>query len=102
MNMQAMMREAQKLQKELTKAQEELEKTEYIGSSSLVKVKINGNKELTSISIDSDNSLEKEDIEMLEDMILVAHNDAANQVDKVTEEKMGAFTKGMPKIPGLF
>lgn len=39
---------------------------------------------------------------MLEDMIVVAMNDAINEIDKVTEEKMGAYTKGMPNIPGLF
>ena len=39
---------------------------------------------------------------MLEDMIVVAHNDAVKKVDEVTEEKMGAYTKGLPKIPGLF
>ena len=39
---------------------------------------------------------------MLEDMIVVAHNEAIEKIDKITEEKMGAYTKGLPNIPGLF
>ena len=61
-------------------------------------VKGNGKKEITSVKIDA-TTLDKEDIEMLEDIILVAVNDINKQVDKVTEQKMGKFTQGMP---GLF
>ena len=70
----------------------------FEGKSSLVTVVLNGKKELLSVNIDAE-SLDKEDIEMLQDMIMVAINDAMKQVDKVVEEKMGAYTKGMP---GLF
>ena len=101
MNPQAMMKQMQKLQKDMLKTQEEINNSEFTGTSSLVTVVLDGQKKLKSVKINADE-LDKDDIEMLEDMILVAHNDAANQVDKVTEEKMGAFTKGMPKIPGLF
>jgi hypothetical protein len=95
MNMQAMMREAQKLQKELMKAQEELESSTYEGHSSLVTVKINGNKELVSINIDKDNSLEKDDIEMLEDMIMVAINDAVKKADADKQQKLGKYGSGL-------
>ena len=95
MNMQAMMREAQKLQKELLKTQEELEKTEYEASSSLVKVKINGNKELVSIDIDKENPLDKEDIEMLEDMIMVAFNEAIKKADQDKNAKLGKYGSGL-------
>ena len=98
MNMQAMMKQAQQLQQKMLKTQEEINNTEFEGKASLVTVIMMGNKELKSVKINSD-SMDKDDIEALEDMILVAINDAMNQINKVTEEKMGAYTKG---IPGLF
>ncbi len=101
MNMQSMMKQVQKLQKDMTKTQEEINNTEFTGKSSLVTVVMNGQKKLKSVKISAEE-LEKDDIEMLEDMIVVAINDAINEIDKVTEEKMGAYTKGMPNIPGLF
>ena len=101
MNMQAMMKQVQKLQKDMTKTQEEINNTEFEGKNSLVTVVMYGTKKLKSVKVDAEE-LDKDDIEMLQDMIVVALNDAINQIDKVTEEKMGAFTKGMPNIPGLF
>ncbi len=101
MNMQAMMKQVQKLQRDMTKAQEELNNKEFTGKSSLVTVVMNGKKEVKSVKIDAED-LAKDDIEVLEDMIVVALNDATKQIDKETEETMGAFTKGMPNIPGLF
>lgn len=98
MNMQAMMKQAQQLQQKMLKTQEEINNTEFEGKASLVTVTMMGNKELKSVKINSD-SMDKDDIEALEDMILVAINDAMNQINKVTEEKMGAYTKG---LPGLF
>ena len=98
MNMQAMLKQVQKMQKDMTKAQEEINKPEFEGKSSFVTVVMTGDKKMKSVKIDAE-SMDKEDIEMLEDMILVAVNDAINQIDKVTEEKMGKYTKG---IPGLF
>ena len=98
MNMQAMMKQAQQLQQKMLKTQEEINNTEFEGKGSLVTVTMMGNKELKSVKINSDG-IEKDDIEALEDMILIAINDAMNKINKVTEEKMGAYTKG---IPGLF
>ena len=99
MNMQAMLKQAQKMQKGIMESQKEIEAMEFEGKSSIVTIKMNGKKELKSVKIDSD-SLDKEEIEMLEDMIMIAINDAMKQVDKITEEKMGAYTKGLPA--GLF
>jgi len=96
--MQAMMKQAQKLQKDMMETQKKIDAMTFEGKSSLVTVVLNGKKELLSVNIDAE-SLDKEDIEMLQDMIMVAINDAMKQVDKVVEEKMGAYTKGMP---GLF
>ena len=99
MNMQAMLRQAQNLQKEMMKSQEEINNTVFNSENGLVKVAMKGNKKLEKVEILKENSLDKEDIEMLEDMILVAINDVINQIEKKTEEKMGKYTKG---IPGLF
>ena len=79
MNMQALMQQAQRMQKDLMKKKDEL-----------VEVVFNGNKELISINIKKDHSLEVEDIEILEDMIKIAVKDALNKVDKEINEKMGA------------
>ena len=98
MNIQAMMKQAQKLQKDMMSAKEEIEKNTYIGKSSLVTVEIMGNKKIKKIKINSEE-LELDDVEILEDMIVTAINDAMKQIDKETEQKMGKFTNGMP---GLF
>ena len=101
MNMQAMMKQVQKLQKDMTKTQEEINNTVFTGKSEMVTVTMDGTKKIKSVKITIDE-IEKDDIEILEDMITIAFNDAIKQIDTVTEEKMGAFTKGMPNIPGLF
>ena len=98
MNMQAMLKQAQKLQKEMLETQNEINEKEFTGKSSIVTVKMNGEKKLLNVKIESDQ-LEKDDIELLEDMIVVAINDAIDQINKETENKMGKYTKGMP---GLF
>lgn len=98
MNIQALMKQAQNMQKDMMKAKDEVDKTEFIGESSLVKVIVNGKKEVISVEISKDNTLEKDDIEMLEDMLLIALNSAFSKVDKMTEDKMGKFSN----MPGLF
>lgn len=98
MNIQAMMKQAQKMQKDMLATKEEIDKMIFEGKSSFVTVQVNGKKELLNISIDSD-SMDKDDLEMLQDMIVVAVNDAMKKVDVETENKMGKFTQGMP---GLF
>lgn len=98
MNLQAMMKQAQKMQKDMLNTKEEINKMVFTGESSFVKVEVNGNKELLSVKIDSE-SMDKEDIELLQDMLVVAVNDAMKKVDSETEKKMGKYTQGMP---GLF
>ena len=96
MNIQNLMREAQKMQKDLQKTQKELENTEYEGSSSLVKIVLNGNKEMRSISIDRGAEIsDSDDLEMLEDMIMVAYNDASSKVDSDKEKKLGKYGSGL-------
>ncbi len=91
MNIQNLMREAQKMQKDLMKTQEELNKTEYTGESSIVSVVVDGNKKLKSIKINIDDDITKDDVEMLEDMILVAVNDAIKKADADKEKKMSKY-----------
>ena len=95
MNIQSLMREAQKMQKNLQKTQEELTNTKYEGVSSLVTIVLDGNKNIVSVKINSEDTLEKEDIEMLEDMILVAFKDAAKKVDADKEKKLGKYGQGL-------
>lgn len=98
MNIQAMMKQAQKLQKEMMSSKEQIDNTEFEGKSSFVTVKLKGTKKIVSIKIDSE-SIEKDEIEMLEDMIIVAINDAMKKIDAEIENKMGKYTQGMP---GMF
>ena len=98
MNIQAMMKQAQALQKDMMKAKKEIDEKKFVGESSLVKITLLGTKEVKSVKIDSSSDLEKDDIEMLEDMIMVAFNDATKKIDEETEKKMGKFAN----IPGLF
>lgn len=98
MNIQAMMKQAQKLQKEMMEEKDKIDHKEFTGSSSLVNIVMTGAKKVQKVNI-SLEQIEKEDIEALEDMIMVAFNDAIQQIDKETEEKMSKYTQGMP---GLF
>ena len=97
MNTQAMMKQAQALQRDMLKAKEEIDSTEFVGESSLVKVTMLGSKEAVSVEINAE-SLDSDDIEALQDMIVLAINDANKKIDKATEDKMGKFGN----IPGLF
>lgn len=98
MNIQAMMKQAQKLQKDMMNAKKEIDETEFECTKSFVTVKAMGNKKIKSIKIDME-SISKDEVEMVEDLILVAVNELMDKIDKETEKKMGKYTQGMP---GLF
>ena len=98
MNMQAMLKQAQALQKDMLKVKDEIDSSEFVGESSLVKVTLKGTKEAVKVEIKLDEDFEKEDLEALEDMIVLAINDANKKIDAMTEKKMGKFGN----IPGLF
>ena len=97
MNMQAIMKQAQAMQKDMMKIKDEIDKTEFTGESSFVSVKVNGKKEVLEVNVNSEEIL-KDDIEILQDMIVVATNQAMKKVDDLTEQKMGKYSN----IPGLF
>lgn len=90
MNMQAMMQQAQKIQRDMLKAKDEVEGKTFTSKQSLVEVVMKGNKEVLSVKIEAEN-LDKEDIEMLEDMIVLAVNENIKQIDKEMENKLGKF-----------
>ncbi len=92
MNMQAIMMQAKKMQKDIENAQKELENSVYEGTSQLVSVKINGKHELISVKINSEE-IDKDDIEMLEDMFLVAVNEANKNLEDDKQVKLGKYGK---------
>nr|AHF24888.1 DNA-binding protein, YbaB/EbfC family [uncultured bacterium Contig21] len=99
-NMQQLMRQAQKMQQQLQEAQEHLEEAEYEAASGggMVTVKLSGRRELTSITIDP-QVVDPDDIEMLQDLILAAVNEALRKGEEAREAAMSRMAPGMG---GLF
>lgn len=95
------MQQAQKMQEDLKKAQDELAAMEIIGESGggLVKVLMTGKREVRKITID--DSLVGDDKDMLEDLVAAAVNDAVHKVGKMKKEKMADVTAGLPIPPGF-
>ena len=98
MNLQALMKQAQSIQKDMMKAKNEIDNTVFDGENGFVKVQAKGTKEVINIEI-SPSEFDADDLEVLQDMIMIAINDAFKKVDKITEEKLGKFTSAMP---GMF
>ena len=98
MNIQAMMKQAQKLQKDMMEAKREIDETVFESTKSFVTIKAKGNKKIESIKIDIEE-IGKDEIEVVEDLILVTLNELMDKIDAETEQKMGKYTQGMP---GLF
>ncbi len=101
MNINDLMKQAQVAQRQMEKIQEELKNTIYEASSGggAVKVKVNGDQEVLEVNIDK-GAFEPADIEMLQDMVLVALNDAIRQSKDDAKAKLMAVTGGM-SIPGF-
>ena len=92
MNINMLMQQAKKMQNDMEKAKEEVSKKTFTAKQPLV----NGDTEITKINISKD--IEKEDIEVLEDMILIATNEAISAAKKEMEEKLGKIGQGLPNI----
>ena len=92
MNFAQMQKQAMKLQEQLREAQEEIENTEFETTmyDGLVTVRMTGKKKVTAVVLDP-KVVDPDDVEMLEDMIVAALNEAYEEADKFYEEKMGAF-----------
>lgn len=100
MDIQKLMEQAQKMQSELTKIEEELNEKIYVGKSSdNVVVKISGRGEVQEVKI-AEELMNPDDREMLQDMLLIAFNDAMEQSFKEKEQKLGNATNGL-NIPGF-
>ncbi|HPZ23301.1 MAG TPA: YbaB/EbfC family nucleoid-associated protein [Bacilli bacterium] len=92
MNMQAMLAQAQRMQKDIQNKQKQIYDTEYTGESQMVTVVMMGNKKVKSIKLKV-NQVENDDIEILEDMIKIAFDDAINKIDKDVDTKLGSYGK---------
>ena len=101
-NMNNMIKQAQKMQQNMLKMQEEMEQSEFEASAGggAVTVKMSGKKELLSVSIKPE-AVDPDDVELLEDLVLTAVNDVIKKVDESSVAKMSSITGGM-NIPGLF
>lgn len=93
--MQRILQEAQKMQAQIQKEQKELEGTIYEGNSSIVSVKMNGKYQVVEVKVNLDEAIDASDKEMLEDMILLAVNDATKKIAQDKEKKMGKFGQGL-------
>ncbi|MGI6002490.1 MAG: YbaB/EbfC family nucleoid-associated protein [Lachnospiraceae bacterium] len=95
-NMNNLMKQAQRMQKQMEDAQKQLEEQQFEASAGggAVKVRVSGKKELLEVMIDPE-AVDPDDVEMLQDMIVAAVNEAFSQVDKVTQESMAKMTGGL-------
>ncbi|PLR89848.1 YbaB/EbfC family nucleoid-associated protein [Bacillus sp. T33-2] len=101
-NMQNMMKQMQKMQKQMQQAQEDLgeQKLEGTAGGGMVTVVVTGHKEIVEVNIKQE-VVDPDDVEMLQDLVLAATNDALKKADELTNKTMGQFTKGM-NLPGMF
>ena len=101
-NMNNLMKQAQKLQRDMEQAQKELESKEFeasVGGGAVV-VKVNGKKEVLDVTMKPE-VVDPDDIEMLQDLVISAVNEALRKVDEMQQSQMSKVTGGM-NIPGLF
>ena len=103
MNQQAMMR-LKKMQKQMMDAQKQLEETVFTGTAGggMVTVEVKGTHEVLSVTIDPDALESKEDIEMIQDTIVAALNDASKKIDSESQKLLGGFGGGLGGFGGLF
>lgn len=97
MYMQQIMQQAQRMQRDITKKKEEIDKMEFLGKSEWVEIVFNGKREIKSFKILKDE-IDVDDKEMLEDMIMLAIKDAFSKIDKESESKLGSYAS----MSGLF
>ena len=98
MNMQNLMAQAQRIQKDINSKKDEIDKTIFAGKSEWVELTFDGKEELKSFKITKEGDISSDDKEMLEDMILLAIKDAFKKIDEETEKKLGQYAS----MSGLF
>ncbi len=101
-NMNQLMKQAKKLQEDMAQAQEALGNMTVVGQASgdVVRIELSGHRKIQSVKIKPE-VVDKDDVDMLEDLILTALRDAEHKVEVLVEEQMGKYAKGF-NIPGLF
>ena len=98
MNMQSIMAQAQKMQRDITKKKAEIDAAEFTGKSEWVEVVFNGKKELLSYKILYTGIIDQDEKEILEDMTSIAIKDAMNKIDKEINSKLGAYSQSLNGI----
>lgn len=101
-NMQNMIRQAQKMQEQITNVQEEIENETFTATTGggVIEITMNGRKQVQSLTIKPE-VVDKDDVETLQDLIISAVNECVKQIEETSESKMGAVTGGV-SFPGLF
>ncbi|KRM60441.1 hypothetical protein FC26_GL000529 [Paucilactobacillus vaccinostercus DSM 20634] len=96
-NMQQMMKQAQKMQKQMMAEQETLNAQEFVGVApdDMVKATFTGDKKLKDLTINPE-AVDPDDVDMLQDLVLAAVNDGLSKIDNATQQTMGKYTKGVP------
>lgn len=104
-NMNAMLKQAQQMQEDMANLQADLDEREFTASSGggMIEVTVNGKHEIKALKINPE-AVDAEDVEMLEDLITVAVNEAITNATKTAESEMGSITSGLniPGMPGMF
>ena len=102
-NMNNLMKQAQKMQRQMEEAQKELEEKEITATAGggAVEVTVSGKKEITKVKL-SEEVVDPDDIEMLEDLIMAATNEALRQLDEFSSSSMAKITGGMGGLGGMF
>lgn len=93
MNMNNLMAQAQKMQKDIQKKQDEINNSTFIGESEWVTVTLKGDKSVVKIEIKNKTDMDSEDLECLEDMIKIAFTEAINKINTEFDKKMGMYGK---------
>ena len=91
--MNNLMAQAQKMQKDIERKQQEIYGTEYTGSSELVDVILTGDKKLKSVKFKKMENFDADDLDILEDMVKIAFNDAVTKIERDIESKLGMYGK---------
>ena len=98
MNMQQIMAQAQKMQKDILKKKDEIDKMDFIGKSEWVEIEFKGNRDVKAVNIINDAAFDAENKEILQDMLMIAIKDGLNKIEKETDSKMGQYGQ----MGGLF
>ena len=103
MNMQQAIKQAQKMQEDMQKMQEQLKQSSFEASAGggMVTAHVNGSHQVLSVEIKPE-AVDPDDVEMLQDLVLAAVNEALHQAEQTSQDEMSKVTGGMPSVPGLF